>query len=211
VIYYPRQGLVGPELNYFHIEKLALAAVDVVQRFPHYILFCKTTIIVVMNLFQYILTRRVIDEKISRWIFLLQEFDLEFISAKSKKSMVFAELISELPFELGDVIPDESPIKGDMFLIVSCDPWYGYVLVYFQTLKRPASASLDEHCRIRHQDKNYLILEDTLYHQGVDCILRQCLTHEEVKIMLKYCHTGACGVHFSGLETTQKILRDGYF
>jgi hypothetical protein len=48
---------------------------------------------------------------------ILQEFDLDFISAKSKKSLVFAELISELPVESGDVVLEESPIRGDMFLI----------------------------------------------------------------------------------------------
>jgi hypothetical protein len=50
-----------------------------------------------------------------------------------------------------------------------------------------------------------------LYLRGVDCILRQCLTHEEAVIMLKDFHTRACGGHFSGLATTQKILRAGYF
>jgi hypothetical protein len=179
VIYYLSRGLVGPELNYSHIEKLALAAVHAVQRFRHYILFRKTTIIAIVNPFQYVLTRRVIGGKISRWIVILQEFDLDFVSAKSKKSLVFAELISELPVESGDVIPEESPIKGDMFLIASSDPWYGDILVYLQTLKCPTSASHDEHRRICHQAKNYLILEDTLYRRGVDCILRRCLTHEE--------------------------------
>jgi hypothetical protein len=53
VIYYLSQGLVGLELNYSHIEKLALATVHVVQRFRHYVLFRNTTIIVVMNPFQY--------------------------------------------------------------------------------------------------------------------------------------------------------------
>jgi hypothetical protein len=68
------------------------------------------------------LTRRVIGRKISRWMVILQEFDLDFISAKSKKSMVFAELISELPVESGDVVLEESPIRGDMFFIESSDP-----------------------------------------------------------------------------------------
>jgi hypothetical protein len=49
---------------------------------------------------------------------------------KSKKSLVFAELISELPVESGDVMPEESPIKGDIFLISSSNPWYGDILVY---------------------------------------------------------------------------------
>jgi hypothetical protein len=154
IIYYLSRGLVGPELNYSHVEKLALAAVHVVQRFHHYILFRKTTVIVIVNPFQYVLTRRVIGGKISRWIVILQEFDLDFVSAKSKKSLVFAELISELPVESGDVTPEESPIKGDIFLISSSDPWYGDILVYLQTLKCPTSASRDEHRRICHQEKN---------------------------------------------------------
>jgi hypothetical protein len=142
---------------------------------------------------------------------ILQEFDLDFISAKSKKSLVFAELISELPVESGDVVPEESPIQGDMFLIESSDPWYGDILIYLQTLKFPPSASRDECRRIRHQAKNYLILNDTLYRRGVDCILRRCLTHEEAVIVLNDCHTGECGGHLSGLATAQKILRAGYF
>jgi hypothetical protein len=131
---------------------------------------------------------------------------LDFVSTKSKNLLVFEELISKLPVKLGDVIPKESPIKGDMFLIVSSNPWYGYILVYLQTLKFPTFASRDEHCRICHQDKKYCIVEDTLYCRGVHCIFCQCLTHEEAKIVLNDCHTGACGSHFSGLETTQKIL-----
>jgi hypothetical protein len=56
VIYYLSRGLVGPKLNYSHIEKLVLATVHVVQRFRHYVLFRKTIVIVVVNPFQYMLT-----------------------------------------------------------------------------------------------------------------------------------------------------------
>ena len=54
-------------------------------------------------------------------------------------------------------------------------------------------------------------MDNTLYHCGVDSILRRCLTHEEAKVVLNDCHRGACGVHLSGLSTAQKILRVGYF
>jgi hypothetical protein len=57
-----------------------------------------------------------------------------------------------------------------------------------------------------YQEKNYLILNDTLYRRGVDCILRQCLTHEEVELVLNDYHTGACGGHLSRLVIAQKIL-----
>jgi hypothetical protein len=94
VIYYLSRGLVGPELHYSHVEKLALAVVHAVQRFHHYILLRKTTVIAVVNPFQYVLTQCSIIEIISIWIIILQEFDLDFVFAKSKKSLIFTELIS---------------------------------------------------------------------------------------------------------------------
>jgi hypothetical protein len=55
-IYYLSRGLVGPKLNYSHAEKLALVAVHVVQRLRHCIFLYKTTVISIINSFQYVLT-----------------------------------------------------------------------------------------------------------------------------------------------------------
>ena len=38
-----------------------------------------------------------IGEKYNKWIVILQEFDLEFVSEKLKKSLIFVELISNFP------------------------------------------------------------------------------------------------------------------
>jgi len=59
---------------------------------------------------------------------MLQEFDLEIQSAKSKKSLLFAELISKFPseyFEENESFPDAL-----IMLISSSDPWYGDILIY---------------------------------------------------------------------------------
>ena len=48
--------MVGLDLNYSHVEKLDLAVVHVVQLFHHYIMLHKTTVIVIVNPFQYVLT-----------------------------------------------------------------------------------------------------------------------------------------------------------
>jgi len=111
----------------------------------------------------------------------------------------------------GDIVPEELSIRGDMFFIASSDPCSVDILIYLYTLKFPTSDSRDEHQRIRHQAKNYLKLNDTLYRRGVDCTLCRCLTHEEAVIVLNDFHTGACGGHLSGLAIAQNVLQACYF
>jgi hypothetical protein len=75
-IYYLSLSLMTIESKYLHVEKLALAAVQDVQRFCHYILLRKTTVIFDCNPMQHILTRQFLGGKYSKWIVILQEFDL---------------------------------------------------------------------------------------------------------------------------------------
>lgn len=63
-----------------------------------------------------------IGGKYNRWIVILQEFDLESMSDKSKKSLVFAKLISELPCE-EEIIHEEKFLDEHLFLISLQDPW----------------------------------------------------------------------------------------
>eukprot|EP00253_Pinus_taeda_P022688 PITA_22688 len=211
VIYYLSRNLLDTETRYAYVEKLALAAVCAVQRFRHYILLRTTTVILDYNPMTYILSRQLLGGKYSKWIVILQEFDLEFTAAKSKKSLVFAELLCSLPSaatssQIEELIPDET-----LFLINTLDPWYGDIIVYLQTSSFRPETSKDARRRIRHQAQPYRIVRDTLYRLGVDSVLRRCLTFEEAERVLNDCHSGACGGHMSGYATAQKILRAGYF
>ena len=96
------------KIKYMHVDKLALVDVQVVQRFHHYILFPKTTIISDCNPMQHILTRELLGGKYSKWIVILQEFDLEFERDKSKKSLVFVELICDFPSADIENVADDS-------------------------------------------------------------------------------------------------------
>ena len=160
------------------MEKLALAMVITVQKFHHYILLCTTTVYMNSNPMYYVLTRQVLGGKYSRWIVILQEFELEFAKSTSKKSLVFAELICDLPRTMGNTEPVDSLPDELLFLISTTNPWYGDIILYLQTLRLHPVATSDERRRIRYQDKYYLTLNDSLYHHGVDSILRCCLTHE---------------------------------
>jgi hypothetical protein len=60
------------------------------------------------NPMYHILTHRVLGGKYSKWIVILQEFDLEFAKSKDKKSLVFVELIYDIPHVDEDIKPRDS-------------------------------------------------------------------------------------------------------
>jgi hypothetical protein len=110
-----------------------------------------------------------------------------------------------------DIDPNDSLPDKSMFLISTLDPCYGDIILYLQTQHFHPDISHDESRRIRHHSKRYLIIGDTLYHHGIDTILRCCLTHDEAENVLNDCHLGSCGGHPSWMDTAQKILRASYF
>lgn len=75
-----------------------MVVVQDVQRFRHYILLRKTTVISDCSPMMYILTKNLIRGKYLNWNVILQEFDLEFEKSRSKKSLVFAELLCDFPY-----------------------------------------------------------------------------------------------------------------
>jgi hypothetical protein len=161
------------EIKYLHVEKMALAAVQAIQCFRHYILSCKTTVISHCNPMQHILTRQFLGGKYSKWIVILQEFDLEFECAKSKKSLVFGELIYDFPHsEMEDVAADSLPNES-LFLISTDDIWYGDIIIYLQTQTFWPTLSSTNRRRICYQAHQYIILRDTLYHRGIDSVFRR--------------------------------------
>lgn len=96
-------------------------------------------------------------------------------------------------------------------MISSSDMWYGDIIIYLQTQTYRSNNSRSEQWCIRYQAKDYVIVGDTLYHRGIDTVLRRCLTLEEVEKVLNECHSGACGGHQYGYATAQKILWARYF
>jgi hypothetical protein len=136
---------------------------------------------------------------------------LEFNRAKSKKSLVFAELICDFPHSATENVAVDSLPDESLFLISTDDIWYGDIIIYLQTQTfQPALSSTERH-RIRYQARQYIILGDTLYRRGIDYVFRRCLMFDEAEKALNDYHSKACGGHMSGYATAQKILHEGYF
>ena len=85
-----------------------------------------------------------IGGKYNKWIVILQEFDLEFVSPKPNKSLIFTELISDFLSLKEEEVYEDTFVDEHIFLISNLDPWYGDIIVYLQMLKVPTHLSRDE-------------------------------------------------------------------
>ena len=122
VIYYLSRNLIDAKNCYSHVEKIALAIIHAVQCLRNYILLRQTLVVAHINPFQFVLTRRMIGGKYNKWIVILQEFDLEFFSVKLKKSLIFAELISDFPNLDEEEVHEDSFVDEHILLISTMDP-----------------------------------------------------------------------------------------
>ena len=107
-----------------------------------------------------------------KWIVILQEFDLEFTTAKLKKSLVFADLICSLPADSSPSSSEDHLPDKTRFLINTHNPWYDDIIMYLQTSTFRFELTKDARRCVWHQSQPYRIVGDTLYRVGVDSILR---------------------------------------
>ena len=147
--------------------------------------------------------------KYSKWIVILQEFDLEFEKSNSKKSLIFTEILCDFLHTDIETIAEDSFVDESLFLISTLDLWYGDIIVYLQTQYFRPELSKTDHHQIWYQSQQHNIINDTLYRRGVNFVFQCCLTFEETKKTLNDCHSRACGNDMSGYATTQNILRAG--
>lgn len=111
-IHYINKNLSGPSINYSHDKKSALVVVLSSQNLRHYILTWKLKVVSNSKPMHYILGRWLITGNLTWWIIILQEFDLEFPTPKTKKVLVLAYFITNLPTSkvepaVNDTLPDE--------------------------------------------------------------------------------------------------------
>ena len=160
---------------------------------------------------RYLLSCFLLQGRMAKWVFVLQEFDWEFVSPKITKAPALATLMTDLsPLFVSS--PPKDDLSDDFLFIISMkDPWYRDILLYLWTRKFVTHLNHEDRWHIRHQAIRHLLIGDVLYHRGIDTILCRCLTRDKAETIFNDSHSGAYGGHLSGLAITQKILCASYF
>src|SRR5256885_4462525 len=98
-IYYISKKLSPNEIKYSLIEKTCLTVVWPIKKFQHYFKSYKVTIVSKMDPMQYLYRTPILAEKLSRWLILMSEFDIEFATRKTVKGRAVAEFLAENPMD----------------------------------------------------------------------------------------------------------------
>ena len=111
-IYYISKKLSPAELNYTVIEKEFLAIVYSINKFRHYITGYPKFVHTDHSAIKYLMNKPVTNSIVTKWLLLLQEFDITIIDKPGKENVVtdflphFTNSDDNLPVE--DSFPDEN-------------------------------------------------------------------------------------------------------
>ena len=87
-IYYFSKNLAPAELNYTVTEKEFLAIVYSINKFRHYITGYPTFVHTDHSAIKYLMKKPVTNARVTRWLLLLQEFDITIIDTPRKENVV---------------------------------------------------------------------------------------------------------------------------
>ena len=88
MVYYARKMLNEAQRNYTTTEKELLAVVYALDKFRAYLVGSDIVIFTDHSAFKYLFTKKNLKGKLIRWVFLLQEFNLQIKDKKGVENVV---------------------------------------------------------------------------------------------------------------------------
>ena len=89
------------------IERLCLALIWATKRLRHYVTEYSILLVSRLDPLRYLLDRPVMTSRLMRWLVLLIEFDIQYMTQKSIKGSIVADHLASLP------VSNDRPIDDD--------------------------------------------------------------------------------------------------
>ena len=136
------------------------------------------------------------NARVTRWLLLLQEFDITIID-KPRKENVVADFLSRLTNSDDSFPVEDSFLDEHLFAVSTRSPQYAYVANYLVAAKLPVHMSQREKRKIIQQSARYCWVNGHLFYTGPDLEIRRCVREDEIFYILKAYHDEPCGRHFA--------------
>ena len=211
VIYYASRTLNSAQMNYTTTEKELLVVVFALDKFRFYLIGTFITVFTDHAALRYLLSKKDSKVHLIRWILLLQEFNYEIKDKKGVENVV-ADHLSRLTFEEAqEEIPIRDAFPDEQLFAVTELPWYAHIVNYLVTGSTPETWTSQDRRKFFVDVRNFYWDDPYLFKYCPDQILRRCIPDNETLSVIKFCHSEACGGHFSVKKTAAKILQCGFY
>jgi hypothetical protein len=209
-IYYSSKNLSPAEFNYTVTEKEFLVVVHAINKFRHYIMGYETFIHTDHSAIKFLMNKPITNGRITRWLLLLQEFNITIVDRPGKENLV-ADFLSRIHNNDENTPVDDSFPDEHLFVVSTNILWFADIANYLATGKLPQHLSPRERQQIVKNNATYSWIGGDLFRTGPDMIIRRCVREDETYDILKACHDSPCGGHFTDKRTAYKVLHQGYY
>ncbi|WJX18781.1 hypothetical protein P8452_08545 [Trifolium repens] len=211
-IHYARKVLNDAQINYATTEKELLAIVYALEKFRSYLIGSKIVVYSDHAAIKYLITKSDSKPRLIRWMFLLQEFDLQIKDKKGTENLVADHLsrlvnteVTKHEREVLEEFPDEK------LLMVQERPWFADMANYKASGLIPDDFNWHQKKKFLREANQYVCDDPYLFKIGADNLLRRCVTREEATSIMWHCHNSPYGGHYNGERTAAKVLQSGFF
>nr|CAN61491.1 hypothetical protein VITISV_001646 [Vitis vinifera] len=153
VIYYASKTLNEAQRNYTTTKKELLAIVFALDKFRAYLVGSFIVVFTDHSALNYLLTKQYAKARLIRWIFLLQDFNLQIKDKKGVENVV-ADHLSRLAIAHNSHgLPINDDFPEEALMLVEVAPWYAHIANYLVTNMMPL---------------NPILIVDLFYVRGID-------------------------------------------
>ena len=150
------------------------------------------------------------NARVTRWLLLLQEFDITIVDKLGKENVV-ANFLSRLVNNIDDSPVEDSFPNENLFAASTYSPWYANIANYLVAGKLPHHLSPREKRKNIQKSARFCWIEGYLFYTRADQEIRRCEREDETYDIIKHCHDEPCGGYFVDKCTGYKILRMRYY
>jgi len=90
-------------------------------------------------------------------------------------------------------------------------PWFAKNINFLTSGFLPAHWSTEDKRKFLSDVQKFYWDDPYLFKYYPDQIFQRCIPDNEVSIVIKLCHSKACGSHFLSKKMTAKILQCGFY
>jgi hypothetical protein len=142
-IYFISKNISPAKLNYIVTEKEFLAVIHAINKFCHYITGYPIILYTDHSTIRYLANKPITNGWVTRWLLLLQEFDITIKDRPGRQNLV-ADFLSRIPKTDDSLTFEDQFLDEHIFSITTKPPWYNDVANYLEVGRLPTHLSSRE-------------------------------------------------------------------